>query len=216
MKFATFSLKHCIFFATVVIYILQRVWQKMDDIVEITKTTELENNQLKRIAEILYAKIISNIILNFKDNPNNFQKIKDYVLNSLQDEIEYQINTITPQQVENYYAKGKHQAVQTYQIECLRFVAVLDERTSKICRSCDNTVLPIDHSWWIEHMPPMHHRCRSTVVPEDDDYVDSNIAMVKPDVGFGKANPVDNPGYIDNMSNELLAEIRNIFNKKRS
>lgn len=43
----------------------------------------------------------------------------------------------------------------------LMYDAVLDSRTTDICRPLDATVLPIDHPFWQTHVPPLHHRCRS-------------------------------------------------------
>lgn len=45
-----------------------------------------------------------------------------------------------------------------------RFDALLDGRTSSICRTCHGTTLPADHPWWRTHLSPLHHRCRSSFV----------------------------------------------------
>lgn len=45
-----------------------------------------------------------------------------------------------------------------------RFDALLDGRTSSICRACHGTTLPADHPWWRTHLSPLHHRCRSSFV----------------------------------------------------
>lgn len=41
------------------------------------------------------------------------------------------------------------------------FDAVLDTRTSSICRVCNGTIRPAGDQWWLTHTPPCHHRCRS-------------------------------------------------------
>ncbi len=41
--------------------------------------------------------------------------------------------------------------------------AILDARTSEICRDFNGTTLPHDDPWWSSHYPPVHHRCRSGV-----------------------------------------------------
>ena len=43
------------------------------------------------------------------------------------------------------------------------FDAVLDTRTTDICKDCDGTLLPTDDPWWLANWPPRHHRCRSGV-----------------------------------------------------
>jgi len=40
---------------------------------------------------------------------------------------------------------------------------VLDARRSEICKICGGTILPADHPWWLTHIPPLHHRCRSSI-----------------------------------------------------
>jgi len=45
-----------------------------------------------------------------------------------------------------------------------RFDALLDGRTSSICRTCHGTTLPASHPWWRTHLSPLHHRCRSSFV----------------------------------------------------
>jgi SPP1 gp7 family putative phage head morphogenesis protein len=45
-----------------------------------------------------------------------------------------------------------------------RFSAILDGRTSEICAECNGVVRPAADAWWHNHQPPLHHRCRSTVI----------------------------------------------------
>jgi SPP1 gp7 family putative phage head morphogenesis protein len=45
----------------------------------------------------------------------------------------------------------------------LMFDGVADSRQSKVCATCNGTVLPAGHPWWNTHRPPMHHRCRSGI-----------------------------------------------------
>ena len=48
-------------------------------------------------------------------------------------------------------------------LSLLEFDAVIDSRTSDLCRSLNKTILPIDNSFWKIYYPPNHFRCRSTV-----------------------------------------------------
>ena len=45
----------------------------------------------------------------------------------------------------------------------LEFDAVIDGRTSDLCRSLNKTTLPIDDPFWNTYYPPNHFNCRSTV-----------------------------------------------------
>ena len=43
------------------------------------------------------------------------------------------------------------------------FDAVLDVRTSEICRARHGVTLPANHQWWRSNYPPLHFNCRSGV-----------------------------------------------------
>ena len=45
-----------------------------------------------------------------------------------------------------------------------KFSAILDGRTSELCQACAGVIRPADDAWWETHQPPLHHRCRSTVI----------------------------------------------------
>ena len=45
----------------------------------------------------------------------------------------------------------------------LRFDAILDPATTRLCEGLNGTILPNDHPWWLTSWPPLHHRCRSSV-----------------------------------------------------
>lgn len=41
--------------------------------------------------------------------------------------------------------------------------AILDGSTTEICKSLNGTILSHDHPFWDTHVPPLHHRCRSSI-----------------------------------------------------
>lgn len=41
--------------------------------------------------------------------------------------------------------------------------AIRDSRTTELCQGLNGTILPHDHPWWDTHIPPLHHRCRSSI-----------------------------------------------------
>lgn len=45
----------------------------------------------------------------------------------------------------------------------LQFDAVLDKKTTKLCKDFDRITLPVDHHFWAQFYPPNHWGCRSTV-----------------------------------------------------
>lgn len=46
-----------------------------------------------------------------------------------------------------------------------KFVAVLDDVTTKICKTCNGTRLPRGDIWFKTHTPSMHFGCRSALLP---------------------------------------------------
>lgn len=44
-----------------------------------------------------------------------------------------------------------------------QYDAILDNRTTPVCRAADGTILANDDPWWASHYPPLHHACRSSV-----------------------------------------------------
>jgi SPP1 gp7 family putative phage head morphogenesis protein len=70
------------------------------------------------------------------------------------------------------------------------FDAILDGRTSPVCKAADGTVLPADDPFWQTHVPPLHHRCRSTTIALTEEQAKEKGFTTKPtsvpaDKGFG-------------------------------
>lgn len=51
----------------------------------------------------------------------------------------------------------------------VKFTAILDDKTSKICRHTNGTVMSVDDPNLAEITPPLHGDCRSTLVPTADE-----------------------------------------------
>lgn len=41
--------------------------------------------------------------------------------------------------------------------------AILDGRTTQVCKVCNGTIKRFDDAWWDSHWAPCHHRCRSSI-----------------------------------------------------
>ena len=50
-------------------------------------------------------------------------------------------------------------------VEGLEYSAILDSRTTRICRHLDDRVYPVDSAVWNKYRPPNHFNCRSILVP---------------------------------------------------
>ncbi len=75
-------------------------------------------------------------------------------------------------------------------IEYYRFIAVLDKRTSAICREHDNKVYKVSERKTGVNYPPLHPWCRSTTVAHFDDVDLSNLERRSRDPETGKAQLV--------------------------
>ena len=69
------------------------------------------------------------------------------------------------------------------------FSALMDDRTTRICQSWDGRKFKMDNPIWGSITPPLHHDCRSTVIPipvtDAPDAENSLAGTVAPDKGFG-------------------------------
>jgi len=105
------------------------------------------------------------------------------------------LETIYRNAVHTSYNHGRWEQMDDPDVVKLRpfreFDAIRDKRTSDICVKCDGTVLPADDPWWNDHVPPLHHRCRSKVRSLTKRQGQRKAAAGRrptaaPDKGFGK------------------------------
>lgn len=97
------------------------------------------------------------------------------------------------------------------------FDAIMDGRTTDICRTCNGVILPADAAWWTTHIPPLHHRCRSAVrsLTEEDAEargVTRRPTRMKPADGWG-AIPPDDPAKAD--LDDVDPRLRKAHRKRR-
>lgn len=77
------------------------------------------------------------------------------------------------------------------------FSAVLDRRTSRICRALHGVKLPWDHPFWDRRHPPLHFHCRSLLAPVTEAFVEaaggptevSKLPVAEALPGFGHKPP---------------------------
>jgi SPP1 gp7 family putative phage head morphogenesis protein len=70
----------------------------------------------------------------------------------------------------------------------LRFVAVLDEATTTICRVRNGVIRPLDDPYWTQGgWPPLHFSCRSVVLPTTGrvQFTEDPPTSPPPDAGWG-------------------------------
>lgn len=111
----------------------------------------------------------------------------------------WRIETIFRTNVQGAYAAGRYRQAKDPDVLADRpvwmFDAILDDRTTSICKACDGTKLPADDAWWKGHLPPLHHNCRSGFITLTEDQA-GKLTLLKPTAkpkdGFG-AEPKDEP-----------------------
>lgn len=79
----------------------------------------------------------------------------------------HRIETIYRTNVQSAYSAGRWQQQTDPDVLAARpywmYDALLDSRTSALCRGLHGTILPADHDFWKTRYPPNHHGCRSGV-----------------------------------------------------
>ena len=90
-------------------------------------------------------------------------KYEDGLLNSSKTDIERTVRTIRSHVSNQAYLNS----FKELDIQYIRFISVLDGRTSKLCAALDGSVWKINDP--AKRVPPLHPNCRSTLVPVDKD-----------------------------------------------
>nr|WP_312824959.1 minor capsid protein [Acinetobacter oleivorans] len=134
----------------------------------------LVDDLLSRIAESARQKVeyaIRDGISTGKTNQEIIQRIRgtkrlnfeDGLLNSTKSDIDRTVRTIRSHVANQAYLDS----YKKIGFEYVRFVSVLDGRTSKLCASLDGTIWEINDP--SKRVPPLHPHCRSILVPVDQD-----------------------------------------------
>lgn len=146
-------------------------------------------------------------IRGYDDFKREAQNITDTQLNWLRTEYDTAIGSAQ--------MASKWQSIQEQKdiFPLLEFDAVIDDRTSAICRPLNGVVKPVDDPFWDQYYPPNHFNCRSTVRQlrtgsvtdsADIEYPEKVPDMFKFNVGKKAiAFPEGHP-YYDDMPPHLL------------
>jgi len=103
----------------------------------------------------------------------------------------HRLQTIFRTNLQLAYGAGRWKAAQ--EVRDLRpywgLQVVLDGRTSRICAPLAGVVLPADHPFWRNHIPPLHFGCRTALVTysrEEGERLVREPPPHEPQPGFGK------------------------------
>jgi SPP1 gp7 family putative phage head morphogenesis protein len=108
----------------------------------------------------------------------------------------WRLETIYRTNLQHAYSRGRWEQQTDPAVQALRpfweFSAIMDSRTSPVCRPLDGTILAADHPFWQTHNPPLHHNCRSTVISLTEEQAKERGITPEPPgaapaAGFGSA-----------------------------
>jgi len=105
------------------------------------------------------------------------------------------VETIFRTNVQMAYQSGRWAQLQDPEVQkthpYLMYDAVLDSRTTEICRARNGTVLRANDPWWASNWPPLHFNCRSGVRPLTEAEASRREIgrpnTIPPQKGFGSA-----------------------------
>lgn len=130
----------------------------------------------------------------------------------------WHVNVIFRNNVQAAYAHGREAQLRTPEMLEARpfwmFSAILDDRTTDICRPLNGAILPADHPWWQTHTPPLHHNCRSIKRPLSEREAAQRGVLRKapkadkPQEGFGGADPLEWEPDLEGFSSVLVKQHR--------
>lgn len=157
-----------------VAYWRSRVPRRAQDIDRLTEENEQTAFTLAGVAQLDLVSQVWRALDKAIANGTTFETFKRQVAEDLTSawggEKPYRLDTIFRTNVQTAYNAGRWEQMQDPEVAELRpynrFFSVLDSRTTVlICRPLSDTVLLASDPWWGIHWPPLHHACRSTVLP---------------------------------------------------
>jgi len=100
-------------------------------------------------------------------------------------------------------------------VEALQYDAIVDRRTTELCRSLDGKIVSIQRADIIaEYTPPNHFQCRSTWLPvtKYEEWEDNFEVTIKPDKGFTFKTPL--PKLLQGKTEPLVQPRKKIDPRK--
>jgi SPP1 gp7 family putative phage head morphogenesis protein len=128
------------------------------------------------------------------------EQFKQRASSALSNFSDNRVETIFRTNLQSAYSAGRYRKQTSKESMLLRpywqFNAISDARTSLICNKCNGVTLKADNPWWNTHQPPLHHRCRSTIISlrksQALDFVTASPPDTEEDANEGFGEPPDN------------------------
>lgn len=191
-----------------------------DDYETLVAITRMKADDLARLQDLRVCdRVLSSLISAIEKGEGLDEwrrQLSDDIQNAWGKGSAYRLETIFRNVTQSAYNRGRYKQMRSPVVKRMRpywmYDAVLDLKTSMICRDRDGKVLSADDSFWNSSYPPLHHRCRSAVrtltrrQADRRGISDPTTIESVPEKGFGMA-PTDRPPVHDltGVSPELAA-----------
>lgn len=142
----------------------------------------------------------------------------------------WRLETIFRTNMQTAYAAGAWQEIQAQKeiAPFLMYDAIDDFRTRPAHKAWDQTVLPVDSTWWSSHYPPNGYNCRCSVIQLSMDEVEAlglTVAQFPPkDGSFAWTNPRTgeelmipkglDPGFVNNAGESWAWKSKQLLSEK--
>lgn len=135
------------------------------------------------------------------------------------------LNTVFRNAVQTAYNTGRWEQITSGDLTQTRpfwmYDAVLDSRTTEVCKALDQTVKAHDDPFWLTRWPPNHHQCRSSVRAVRRREAERRGITVgdpvggEPQGGFGLAPPLRGAEPLPDPA-RVQPELLSVFNRRRN
>ena len=183
-----------------------------------------------RVAGVAQLDIVSqvfNALLGAIANGTKFEDFKRDVVPALEkawgESDPHRVETIFRNNVQRAYNRGRWKQMRDPEVAAVRpylmYDAIVDDRTTDICRQLHGTVLPAEDSFWSTRLPPLHHRCRSslrslTTKQAERRGITEERPIVEADQGFGDSPDIESDWQPD--AGNYPPELWRIYERKQA
>ena len=155
---------------------LSGIFNKSDDLekIRLLKLDKMNKYNIKYAKELSVKQVqdyqdkIKDTLTNaLKTNPNlSTKELKELVKHDTQSFKNVRVSATSETEANRVTNESKLELYKKMNIKKVRSIAVLDNRTTALCRSLHNRVFVIGSQAQLQSAPPRHVRCRSYYVPE--------------------------------------------------
>jgi SPP1 gp7 family putative phage head morphogenesis protein len=191
------------------------------------KLTQGQREHAFMVSEVSLADVVTEVYEGIGRAVKNGTTFEEFKATAGQALIEHwggekpgRLETIFRTNVLTAYNGGRHAVLTAPAVKRARpywrFDGIDDDRQSDICAELDGRVMAADDPRWAKWHPPMHHQCRSTVVPLSEaeareEGIDDDDPDVDPQEGFGVPPAVEGSDWTPDLvayPEEIRKELR--------